>query len=104
MHFSYLFFVQKSFLTTKSFLYVEINLTTRGPLYTCLGSILFKVYEIHIISLEDFVFWKLGLMILIPSLPSCNVLSKTGMIAIKSKNISAYFTSKNNRKAYTQMN
>ena len=29
-------FVQKSFLIKKIFLYVEINLTTRGPLYTCL--------------------------------------------------------------------
>ena len=29
-------FVQKSFLTKTFFLYVEINLTTRGPLYTCL--------------------------------------------------------------------
>ena len=29
-------FVQKSFLTKKSFLYVEINFTTLGPLYTCL--------------------------------------------------------------------
>ena len=31
-------FVQKSFLTKKFILYVEINLTTRGPLYTCLVS------------------------------------------------------------------
>ena len=29
-------FVQKSFLTKKFFLHVEINLTTRGQLYTCL--------------------------------------------------------------------
>ena len=29
-------FVQKSFLTKKFFFYVEINLTTGGPLYTCL--------------------------------------------------------------------
>ena len=29
-------FVQKSFLTKKFFLFAEINLTTRGPLYTCL--------------------------------------------------------------------
>ena len=29
-------FVQKSFLTKKLFLFAEINLTTRGPLYTCL--------------------------------------------------------------------
>ena len=29
-------FVQKSFLTKNFFLYVEINLTTRVPLYTCL--------------------------------------------------------------------
>ena len=30
------FFVQKSFLTKNQFLTVEINLTTRGLLYTCL--------------------------------------------------------------------
>ena len=29
-------FVPKSFLTKKIFLFAEINLTTRGPLYTCL--------------------------------------------------------------------
>ena len=29
-------FVQKSFLTKKLFLFAEINLTTQGPLYTCL--------------------------------------------------------------------
>ena len=29
-------FVQKSFLTKNFLLYVEINLTTRGPLYPCL--------------------------------------------------------------------
>ena len=30
------FFVEKSFLTKSYFLIAEINLTTRGPLYTCL--------------------------------------------------------------------
>ena len=30
------FFVQKSFLTKNYFLTAEINLTTWGPLYTCL--------------------------------------------------------------------
>ena len=30
------FYVQKSFLTKNCFLTAEINLTTRGPLYTCL--------------------------------------------------------------------
>ena len=34
-----IFFVQKSFLTKNYFLIVEINLTTRGPLYTCLVSL-----------------------------------------------------------------
>ena len=34
-------FVEKSFLTKKFFLCVEINLTTRGPLYTCLVLICF---------------------------------------------------------------
>ena len=37
-------FVQKSFLTEKVFLYVEIHLTTRGPLCTCLGNVI--VYNI----------------------------------------------------------
>ena len=32
----YAFFVQKSFLTRNYFLTAEINLTTRGPLHTCL--------------------------------------------------------------------
>ena len=32
----FIFFVQKSFLTTIFFLFAEINLITRGPLYTCL--------------------------------------------------------------------
>ena len=31
-----IFFVQKSFLTKNYFPTAEINLTTRGPLYTCL--------------------------------------------------------------------
>ena len=35
-------FVQKSFLTKTFFLYVEINLTTRGPLYTCLVNCIFQ--------------------------------------------------------------
>ena len=34
--FSLSFFVQKSFLTKTFLLFAEINLTTRGPLYTCL--------------------------------------------------------------------
>ena len=32
----YFFFVQKTFLTKNYFLTAEINLTTQGPLYTCL--------------------------------------------------------------------
>ena len=36
----YAFFVQKSFLTKKFLLFAEINLTTQGPLYTCLVSLL----------------------------------------------------------------
>ena len=32
----FIFFAQKSFLTTIFKLFAEINLTTRGPLYTCL--------------------------------------------------------------------
>ena len=37
------FFVQKSFLTEIYFLTAEINLTTRGPLYTCLVLVAFKL-------------------------------------------------------------
>ena len=37
-------FVQKSFLTKIFFLFAEINLTARGPLYTCLVYLAFNVY------------------------------------------------------------
>ena len=46
------FFVQKSFLTKNYFLTAEINLTTRGPLYTCLvcfyiwSSVVLKIWRI----------------------------------------------------------
>ena len=35
-------FVQKSFFTKNLFLFAEINLTTRGPLYTCLVLMVYK--------------------------------------------------------------
>ena len=37
------FFVQRSFLTKNYFLIAEINLTTWGPLYTCLVSVLLVI-------------------------------------------------------------
>ena len=43
MHF-FIFLVQKSFLTKNYFLFTMINLTTRGPLYTCLVFI-FNVFH-----------------------------------------------------------
>ena len=44
------FFVQKPILTKNYFLTAEINLTTRGPLYTCL---LFQ-RKLHFIAAESF--------------------------------------------------
>ena len=41
MHFL-IFLVQKSFLTKNYFLTADRNLTTRGPLYTCLAMVAFK--------------------------------------------------------------
>ena len=53
------FFVQKSFLTKNYFLTAEINLTTRGPLYTCLvlvkKSFLTKNY--FLIAAINFTTW-----------------------------------------------
>ena len=46
------FFVQKSFLTKNYFLTAEINLTTRGPLYTCLVlfvNIIMLIYSMTIV-------------------------------------------------------
>ena len=43
MHDLCIFFVQKSFLTQNILLFDEINLTTRGPLYTCLVNLQFEV-------------------------------------------------------------
>ena len=40
-------FVQKSFLTKNYFLTAEINLTTRGPLYTCLIESQFDFFQIQ---------------------------------------------------------
>ena len=42
------FFVQKSFLNKNYFLNAEINLTTRGPLCTCLVSLALK-FLVHIL-------------------------------------------------------
>ena len=49
-------FVQKSFLTKKYFLYVEINLTTRGPLYTCLVLLYILHQERAVRALEQHEF------------------------------------------------
>ena len=43
-------FVQKSFLTKNYFLTAEINLTTLGPLYTCL--VAFKISDLDAVSVK----------------------------------------------------
>ena len=43
-------FVQKSFLTKNYFLTAEINLTTLGPLYTCL--VAFKISDLDAESVK----------------------------------------------------
>ena len=47
MHDLCFFFAQKSFLTKKSFLFAEINLSTRGPLHTCLVLLYFQVSKVN---------------------------------------------------------
>ena len=42
------FFVQKSFLTKNCVLTAEMNLTTRGPLYTC--RVMIKISRISILT------------------------------------------------------
>ena len=55
------FFVQKSLLTKNYFLIVEINLTTRGPLYTCLVFCAVTRMTCQIILEElPLSYWKLG--------------------------------------------
>ena len=51
MNFFYFLFVQKAFLTKKMFLFAEINLTTRGPLYTCL--VLIEIDLAESVNLEQ---------------------------------------------------
>ena len=48
-----IFYVQKSFLTKNYFLTAAINLTTRGPLYTCLDSSLEYLFFLYLaVSVE----------------------------------------------------
>ena len=53
------FFVQKSSLTKIFFLFAEINLTTRGPSYTCL--VLFKNhfpnYMTYVYEMKNLALW-----------------------------------------------
>ena len=46
MHFLIFFLFKNSFLTKNYFHTAEINLTTRGPLYTCLVSTVFNLENV----------------------------------------------------------